>query len=313
MLLNGSPSTRAVHPGLSLDCLRVNPSIPASRRLTRALIGMISPAYAFRPGQVARRLKATQSGFATVRLPWGALLTVHADEHVGNGIVRTGIHELVTTEVLWRLADPELPALDVGANVGYFTSLLQIRSANVLAFEPHPEIREELTRNADGWRNVEIDGRAASDKHGSAVLSLANDFEHNRGNGTVIIDGEGIVIETVCLDEVVTGPVGIMKLDIEGHERAALRGAEGSLGKHAIRDIVFEDHNAAASSVLPYLRSHGYELFGFEETFWGVLLVDPLSPRAWQRWSAPNYLATLDPTRARRLLGPRGWRSLKGS
>src|SRR4051794_28737595 len=94
------------------------------------------PAYLFRPGQIARRIRNTHAATdqITTRLPWGPPLRVSRSEMLGACIARAGVYELVVTEAIWRLATSDDLACDVGANVGYFTSLLAHRCSEVVAF-----------------------------------------------------------------------------------------------------------------------------------------------------------------------------------
>ena len=86
-----------------------------------------------------------------------------------------------------------------------------------------------------------------------------------------------------------------------------LRGAEGLLAKQAIRDIVFEDHDPYPSDVTAIVEDAGYELISIANDLGGLRLVAPADRGEVRAWPGPNYLATVEPARARRLLEPRGW------
>jgi FkbM family methyltransferase len=276
---------------------------------------MLSPAYVYRPSQVARRLRSSSQGRALVALPWGDQIRVSRSEQIGAGLARAGVHELAITETLWRLAEPGDAALDIGANIGYFTALLGHRCARVRAFEPHPVLRDALEVNVDSWpHEVTVDPRAVSDHPGAANLSIPPAFGFTEGVATLEASPDALesyAIETTTLDDVVDAPIGIAKIDVEGHEPAVIAGGEHTLTSGLIRDIVFEEHDASNSVVFERLAGYGYTIFGMAEAFRGVELVPPLSPRALPRWEAPNYLATLQPERALRLMSARGWRSLR--
>ena len=42
----------------------------------------------------------------------------------------TGIYDLIVTEILWRLINKGEIAVDVGANIGYMTSLMAAKVAS---------------------------------------------------------------------------------------------------------------------------------------------------------------------------------------
>lgn len=239
-------------------------------------------------------------------------MEVSREDALGAGIARTGVYELAVSEVLWRLSARDELALDVGANIGYFTGLLCRRAVEVLAFEPNPRLRPMLTANVgrwqDGWR-VRLDWRAASSSAGKTKLCLPRDFETNHGVATLeSTDGELIDVETVRLEDVIEGrSVGVMKIDVEGHELAVLEGASALLRAGLIRDVVFEEHLPPPTPATEVLRDAGFTIWGIQESLRGPLLVDGVPTG----WDAPTYLATRDPARAERLLGPRGWRCLR--
>ena len=85
-------------------------------------------------------------------------------------------------------------------------------------------------------------------------------FGKNQGLATLeVTDGTSSAeIETVTLDEIVEDcPVGLMKVDVEGHESSVFKGAEWLLSNHRIRDIIYEDHHGHHSPVSEHLRSRG--------------------------------------------------------
>lgn len=95
------------------------------------------PQYIFRPRWALRRI-LTKIGLANasnvIDLPWGARLRLDAKDTVGRALAAQGVYDVVTTEVLWRLTEDAATAFDVGANIGYFTSLLARRVGLRVAF-----------------------------------------------------------------------------------------------------------------------------------------------------------------------------------
>lgn len=283
---------------------------------TVSLRAVWKPAYIFRPQQLATRFSRARCN-ESVRLPWGGPLVVSKNDVIGRGLIRVGVWELATTEVLWRLTTPDDLAVDLGANVGYFTSLFAHRASHVVSFEPHPVHVERLQRAMSAWPNaerVEMWPNAVSDSSGEATLGMPENFGANEGQASLSLDGKAgdeIIVQSVTLDRALGNRrVGVMKIDVEGHELAVLRGAEHALAQGRIRDIVFEDHVPLPTDVSRYLTNRGYTILGLSERMMGVDLVAPEHAPP-PLWSAPMYLATLDPDRARRLMAPRRWRSLR--
>jgi FkbM family methyltransferase len=267
------------------------------------------PHYIFRPSQLIRRatLRGTEP---TVETPWGCPLQIAQSDVIGAGIARTGVHELAVSETMWRLTEPEDLAIDVGANIGYFTGLLASRAAKVVAFEPSPQVQGRLIENISRWSRaprVTVDRRAVSRSNGAATLRLPSGYQANYGIATLEPAEPNIVaheVQTVRLDEVIDDSVGILKIDVEGHELAVLEGT--TLAN--VRDIFFEEHQPLPTPVSTRLENAGFTIYGIEESLTKPLLVD----HAPQSWDAPTYLASRDAARALRLMRPRGWQCLRG-
>lgn len=248
-----------------------------------------------------------------VRTLMGFPIEVETSDQIGWGIARTGIYEPLVTEVMWRLTEPTDLAIDVGANVGYFAGLLSRRAAETIAVEPHPDIARRLAVNAKRWKGVTIIEAAVSECAGTATLSVPAGYAGNHGLASLEADTYATTtfeIPTVTIDELLGDrAAGVMKIDIEGHELSALRGAARALRAARIRDIFFEAHDPLPSSVSSLLTEAGYSVFSLVEHRRGVALGSVDAPRP--RWYAPTYLATLTPQRAHRLVRPDGWNSLR--
>ncbi|MGI9241994.1 MAG: FkbM family methyltransferase [Verrucomicrobiales bacterium] len=293
---------------------------------------ILKPEFVFRPGQLWRRLnwkRQWQDNHGQVTLPWGLALEIDASETIGMAITKIGVYDLVVPEAIFRLCDPCETALDVGANIGMNTGALALATGptgKVVAYEPHPKLLQGLEETIASWKrsfginNVDLRPQAVSDRAGTAALSIPSGFEQNLGTATLAApeattaDGaatETLDVPVVTLDDEFPNEddrVGVMKIDIEGHESAALRGAERLLGVGCIRDIIFEEHTPLPSDVSRLLEGHGYEIF--------LLRKDTLGPRIIPTpcelpEALPNYLATLDPERAQKRFKKRGYRSLR--
>jgi FkbM family methyltransferase len=125
---------------------------------------------------------------------------------------------------------------DLGANIGFF-SLLAARlvgpTGHVIAFEPSPQNAAQLRRNIDlnGFTNITLVETAVSSEEGFAQLDTTT---KERGQMRLTASDEaarvGLVpVRTVSIDgwrdETGFPPPAFMKIDVEGAEVAALRGA----------------------------------------------------------------------------------------
>lgn len=295
------------------------------------LLSLFKPEYCYRPGQILRRLNLPNgaSEFAQVRLPWGVPLRVRPQELIGQAILRLGVFELLVTESVWRLTDPGETVADVGANIGYMTSVMARRvgrAGTVWAFEPHPEVFKELDHNSHQWTGgangaIKTVNAAVSESAGELSLKVPDAFSGNRGLST--LEGgaeEGYTIVTipgVTLDETLAGVerIGFVKMDVEGHELSVLRGASNLLAGRRVRDWVFEDAAGHPSPVTRLLSDAGYTLFRLKKHFSRPSLLPPDAPEthgAHEAPESPNFLATADPDRARQRFAAGGWQALRG-
>jgi FkbM family methyltransferase len=285
------------------------------------------PQYVFHPSRAARRALhrfRSHDGQAQVaQLPWGLPLEVSTSDAIGFAIVAGGVFDPCVTETLHRLIDPGDLVADVGANLGYMSSLAAARvgpAGKVLAFEPHPRAYELLERNAARWRGVETAGPvelrrlALSDAAGEGTLVSGGSDEFDMAVASLSADagatpgGDQIPVELARLDEVAgERRLGLVKIDVEGHEADVLRGAGGLLERGAIRDIVFEDHDDYPSQATEVVEDAGYELISLDNDLWGLRLIAPRDRGEVPAWPGPSYLATREPYRARQRLGERGW------
>lgn len=292
------------------------------------------PYYLFRPSQALLRLRRHLTHYRSVSaleetvLPWGLPIRYHPTDMIGAAIFRAGLYDLCVSEVLWRLLEPGETAVDVGANIGHMTSLMSARvgaGGHVFSFEPHPQIFQELAANAGLWKageegaTVHLIEAALSSAPGQGNLFVTAEFAENRGTaalGPSVTGDEGTVAYSVLLQRLddslePQNEIGVLKLDVEGHEMEVLRGAAHLLNGRHIRDIVFEEHKLYPSPVTDYLEALGYSLYQIQQ---GAVRVK-VSPAACTdtrfAYDAPSYLATLDALRARRKLGGVGYRVLR--
>jgi FkbM family methyltransferase len=225
----------------------------------------------------------------------------------------------LASEIIMRLTDPGEVVIDIGANLGHMTSLFAFAvqaSGIVHAFEPHPLVFDRLSKNVDRWRlqasygSVVLYPVALSDEAGVAELSTSV-FAINEGSASVkpfsteLSEG-AYAVETRRLDDVLGAEqfIGVMKLDVEGHELQVLQGATRLLASHRVRDVIFEEHGTVPTPVTELLEAHGYTVMQVEEHFLGFAVKEARGkPKALDD---PSLVATRDPERARARLRVRG-------
>ncbi len=143
-----------------------------------------------------------------------------------------GQYELWLQERIWSGLREGGSFFDVGANAGFFTVLAAKRVGErgcCVAFDPDPanveSISEQLQLNGFSWCRVEA--VAVSDSQGFATFAVPTP-----GSSTARLSadsnlGTSLTVPTATLDELATkwGIPDVVKIDIEGAEVLALRGA----------------------------------------------------------------------------------------
>ncbi|KQT64249.1 MULTISPECIES: FkbM family methyltransferase [unclassified Aureimonas] len=146
-------------------------------------------------------------------------------------------HEL---EALKRRMGPGAVVADVGANTGNHTIFFAgpMRASRVIPFEPLPELGAVIRRTVaeNGLANVETRnlGLGLSDRPGRMGLRLS---ERGGFGATRLVEDADGSVEVVRLDDVLTGPVDLLKIDVESMEMQVLAGAEALIS--SVRPVIF--------------------------------------------------------------------------
>lgn len=170
--------------------------------------------------------------------------------------------------------------IDVGVHLGFYSRHFARFSAQVLSFEANPVSAREAARMLPA--NVRIENVALSDE--DATLQLRVPVEGAGGGeaalGTLApsnsLSGaafQSVPVTARRLDGMNLARVGLIKIDVEGHEEAVLRGAQGILERDRpnLMIEIEERHNAGSiPRVFQHLSELGYRAF--------VLDGDRLSP-----------------------------------
>lgn len=175
-----------------------------------------------------------------------------------------GTYERPKCQALIAELKPDSVFYDVGANSGYYSLVAARFCSTVYAFEPMPRNIQRFKRNMrlNRLRNVTLFEVAV------AARSAESRFRYGTNTEEGCLDDSGdIAVRSVALDELlpsITLP-HIMKMDIEGGEFDALRGALTVLRK-ARPTIFLATHGAEVHrSCLDLLRAQGYRITPLQE------------------------------------------------
>jgi len=143
--------------------------------------------------------------------------------------------------------------VDCGAAEGLFSLLVSSRCKKLYVIEPLPVLVKCLEDTFDDDENVEIIPFAISDMESNAKLSV------NGISSNLINDGNGIDVTVTTLDKLFYEkgiPISYIKIDLEGHDYKAIKGAEQLIRKNKPTIAITTYHNHEHEHLIrTYLKS----------------------------------------------------------
>ncbi|MFF0722332.1 FkbM family methyltransferase [Micromonospora sp. NPDC003816] len=158
-------------------------------------------------------------------------------------------------------------AVDVGAWYGPWTARLVRRADRVVAVEPTSALAGQLRV---AFPAVEVVEAAVSDHEGTATLYLP---EGGAIVGTSSLEdetqGQPVSVRRITLDSLGLTDVRFVKLDIEGHELPALRGAAETVRRdRPVLLIEVEERIQPMEPLIDLLTSWGYRGYVLPDRQW---------------------------------------------
>jgi FkbM family methyltransferase len=198
-------------------------------------------------------------------------LVVFAHDFIAHQINIDGVFERMELETLFGWLTSHHPealsgtAVDIGANIGNHSLYFSDHFDRVICFEPNPRTFRVLQLNAELADNITCLKEGISDVERTAyMVTPAGNVGHAHVIDSISPDSSPIVLKT--LDQAINTeePVRLIKIDVEGHEYQALRGAEKTIRKW-MPIILFEQLASPLkhgnTNVVELLRSYGYSKF----------------------------------------------------
>ena len=272
-------------------------ALSSRARRSPALRALLAPLLAVRrrlaaPGRpyevrTWERLRDLLDEDPVIRVPeFEGSFRVDARSHLFMRALLDGEYEPALAGLCREFVDGGRDAVDVGANVGFFSVLLarHLPGRRVLAAEPSatvlPRLRENLARNGVADRVVVFEG-AVSDRAGRAELSGVEGKEEygtigrpahpamwadaaDRGAAVRSAAVEARTLDAL-VDEHGLAP-GFVKLDVEGAEHLVVGGAGRTLRDHRpvvlseLNDRLLRANGSSAMEVVGAFRRAGYRV-----------------------------------------------------
>lgn len=230
-----------------------------------------------------------------------------AGMNFGNVDIRSNGEKEVIKYLKMRISKDANPVIfDVGANIGdYSKEVFSVLGENVKlhCFEPSKEAFATLEENLKNYKNIKLYNFGFGEKNKNAVL-----YSNKKGSGLASLYDRKLEYHDIKMDkqeetiirrlddfcrENRIEHIDFLKLDIEGNEFNALRGASDLIMSSAIDFIQFEFGGTDIDSKI-YFRDFffflnpNYKIFRILKN--GLFLIDKYNER-YEVFMAINYLA----------------------
>ena len=169
-------------------------------------------------------------------------------------LVRGG--EWCVEAALAVLLKPGMTFYDIGAKHGHYAMLATQFLADddvVVAFEPEPRNFEKLVEQTADWPNIQC-AQVAIGEYNLRQRFLRSADSVSLGKLVGEDSDDSIFVDVMRLDNL--HPPALIKMDIEGGEVAALRGASRTLTE--ARSILLIEMHGNAAAIKELLQVHGY-------------------------------------------------------
>lgn len=172
-------------------------------------------------------------------------------------------------QLVASLCDPRRISVDIGADLGEFTIAMLASSRSVIAFEPRPAQARDLASMFDAvGAAVQVEAVALSDEPGVMTMRVVasepgrSTIEAGNALGDVS-DGtiRSIEVPVRRLDDLGFTDIGLIKIDVEGHELAVLHGATKTLTQQRPVIVVEAEerhHPNSIAEITGLLQGLGY-------------------------------------------------------
>lgn len=173
--------------------------------------------------------------------------------------------------------------VDGGANIGNVTKgfLDEFDNPEIHAFEPIPRLAEEMRNRFSTHPNVHVHEVALGPTEKTVEFNVVENLVSSsvltpsqtkrRYHGNQVATKSTIKVEQVKLDNIIS-EANVIKVDLQGYELPALRGAENLLSDVdvVLSEVEFTElyeDQALFRDVTDFLADHGFELFNLYEIF----------------------------------------------
>jgi FkbM family methyltransferase len=197
------------------------------------------------------------------------------NSHPGSEHRPIGFFEAFLEDIAARGFKPRF-VLDVGANRGKWTRMAKrvFPRATYLLIEPQPEMRPYLDSLCSEFRDIYWVEAGAGANKGKLIQTIWDDFEGSsflpKVNEEMLRSGRQREVEIITIDSLLESRGGqapeLVKLDIQGFELEALKGANSLFGTTELFILevslfCFIEGTPLLREVVTFMGDRGYEIY----------------------------------------------------
>ena len=166
-------------------------------------------------------------------------------------------------ELLKKHIQPGHIVLDIGANIGFYATLLSElvgEKGEVHCFEPDTKNFAHLFATTKKYKNIQITNKAVGPKTEKIKIYTSKNLNVDHRTYKPEDYDKEFEIDAICVDDYVRGRVDFIKIDIQGFEMQAMQGMQKTLAANKAVKII--------SEFWPYgLRKAGSDVIAYFEFF----------------------------------------------
>jgi FkbM family methyltransferase len=162
-----------------------------------------------------------------------------------------------------KYIDPNMAVIDIGAAVGMYSFFWAGLCKCVYAFEAVPPVFDRLCETAARKPNIIPFQLAVSDYEGQTEFWV-DDKRLSNSSFSNLVGGQQISVNVTTIDSHGFGPISFMKVDVEGHELAVLRGAGYTIERYhptIMCEIYPKFNDGPVIETFKHLFERGYKCF----------------------------------------------------
>ena len=206
-------------------------------------------------------------GVSRFETRFGAILALSNDLPISASLATYAEWAQAEIDFLTQFIPAKGQVLDCGSHVGLHSISFAIASPNVQvhAFEPQPDLADLLQQNVASFgRRIIVHRCAVGSATSIAYMNrLPENQPVNAGAQGLILepDQSGVEVQIISIDSLGMSDLAFVKLDVEGYEAEAVRGAEHTIRRE--RPTIFCEVNslAAAADLFRVMSVFGYKTY----------------------------------------------------